>query len=317
MPRIFFALVGALVLSVVTGPTSLAGANAASASAPLVGAASTDWAWLDRAVGPLQIYRSFDSGFHYATWQQTPAYQLHPNAPMVDYSTEVAPEHLITPGDPMIAEMKTFIASTPRNAILSNLHEPDHSFPGRFTAAQYRASILRYAGWVRAQNAADGGTRMTSVILMDVTFGVYGTTTADQWWPTDARDGGHVDIIEGDMYALPHATNTTAAPAGYTDGVKWRTAAYTLDPLRKFAQANKTPWAVAELGYLEDVSDPNHKAAELAAAVAYARAWGAHHVNYFDAAGRRGNWRLRYASPVGTQSETSRAALAWRSLAGN
>ena len=52
------------------------------------------------------------------------------------------------------------------------------------------------------------GTRMTALILMRITFTGYGTTTASDWWPTDARDGGHVDVIEGDMYEFPHATNT-------------------------------------------------------------------------------------------------------------
>ena len=36
-----------------------------------VGATSRDWPWFDRAVGPTQIYRNFDHGFHYATWTAT------------------------------------------------------------------------------------------------------------------------------------------------------------------------------------------------------------------------------------------------------
>jgi hypothetical protein len=158
------------------------------------------------------------------------------------------------------------------------------------------------------------GTRMTALILMRITFTGYGTTMASDWWPTDARDGGHVDVIEGDMYEFPHATNTDGIPPGYTDGVKWMSASKLLSPLYNFAVANRTPWAVAELGILEDVNDPNRRANELSNAVTYARNNGALHICYFDRKGPRADWRLRWSTPPGTTSMQSAAAVMWKSL---
>jgi hypothetical protein len=48
--------------------------------------------------------------------------------------------------------------------------------------------------------------------------------------------------------------------------------------------------------------------------VSYAKSHGADHISYFDNAGPRANWRLRYSTPVGTTSSTSNATLMWKSL---
>lgn len=291
--------------------------GAAATPTTLVGASSSDWAWFDQAVGPVQIYRVFDGGFHFATWQATNAYRQHPQATAFDYSIRVLPQRLTTPSDPVNAQIRSFLATTPKNLIITNWHEPDetYTYDRQFTPAQYRAGLLALARMVRAQNAADGGTRRVSVILMDITFSGTWDTQVSDWWPTDARDGAHVDLIEGDMYEWPHNTNTACCPAGYTDGVNWRKAATLLSPLSTWAAAHSTPWAVAELGVLEDIHDPARRASELSAAVSFAKAHGADHISYFDNAGPRANWRLRYSTPVGTTSMTSRAALMWRSLA--
>lgn len=295
-------------------PARAAGTPAATAPATLVGASSPDWDWLDDAVGPAEIYRAFDSGgFHFATWTETVAYQKHPNATAFDYSFDVLPQRLTNPADPINGQIRDFLATTPKNLIITNSHEPDTN-KGLFTPAQYRASILALAAMVRDQNARDGGTRKTSVILMAITFTGAGTTTANDWWPTDARDGGHVDLIEADVYQWPHATNTPGVPPGYTDGVKWRSASTLLTPLRDFARAHGTPWAVAELGILEDVNNPGRRAAELKDAVAFARANGALHICYFDNKGPRADWKLRWTSPPGSTSKQSAAVTMWRSL---
>ncbi len=308
-----------LALALLVAPLGLRGSlTRASATLPMpVGAAAHDWTWFDSAVGPLPIYRIFDAGgFHYDTWQQTPAYQKHPNAPAFDYSFDILPQRLTDPTDPINAKIRSFLATTPKNLIITDYHEPDHASgaDGLFTPAQFRAGILALASMVRAQNALDGGTRMTSVILMTITFAGNWSTSPSDWWPSDARDGGHVDLIEGDMYEWPHATNTAGVPPGYTDGIKWRSAAKFLGPLHTFAVAQHTPWAIAELGILEDVHDPMRRANELAAAVSWARTNGALHVCYFDNVGPHADWRLRWGSPVGTASPTSNAAVMWKSL---
>jgi hypothetical protein len=315
-----FAALTATALVALFAATSGSGAGAATVAAAtpgttLVGAASSDWTWLDQAVGRLQIYRDFDvNGFHYARWQDTPAYLRHPSATANDYSFDVLPQRLSDTTDPINDAIRAFLATTPTNLIITDYHEPDNVFGGRFTDAQFRAGIVALAGMVRAQNAVDGGTRRTSVVLMGNTLGGYGRTTPDQWWPNDARDGGHADIIEVDVYGFPHNTNTPGVPPGYTDGIHWRTAKAMLNPTRGFAVAHNTRWAVAEIGFLEDINNPNHRAQTMADAVAYATANGADHINYFDCKGPRADWRLRYASPVGTQSMTSNAAVEWKFL---
>jgi hypothetical protein len=292
------------------------GQPAGAAPVTKIGAHGQNWAAFDAAVGPVQIYRDFDQGFSYARWQDTAAYRAHPNAPANDYSFHVLPQRLTDPADTINANIKSFLATTPKNIVITNFHEPDYDIKyfNRFTPAQFRGGILALARMVRAQNALDGGTRRTSVILMDVSFNGYWPWPASDWWPTDARDGGHVDLIAGDIYALPHATNTACCPPGYTDGVNWQQPSYMLSFLRQFAVNNATPWAISELGYLEDVHDPLRKAKALSDAVAYAKANGAQHISYFDSAGPRADWRLRYSTPVGTTSSTSNATLRWKSL---
>jgi hypothetical protein len=282
----------------------------------LIGAASNDWTWLDQAVGPVQIYRVFDGGFHFNTWQATNAYKQHPGATAFDYSIHLLPQRLTDPTDPINAKIRSFLATTPKNLIITNWHEPDYTYQyqRQFTPAQYRAGLVALASMVRAQNAIDGGTRRVSLILMAITYQGNWSTTASDWWPTDARDGGHIDLVEGDMYELPHNTRTACCPAGYTDGINWRSGGAVIAPLYNFAAANNAQWAVAELGVLEDIHQPMRKANELANAVAYAKSHGADHISYFDVAGPRADWRLRYASPVGTTSQNSNAAVMWKSL---
>jgi hypothetical protein len=300
--------------------TSVASAGRArAATGPLIGAASGDWSWLDANVGPVQVYRDYDiGGFHYPTWQDTAAYRRHPGAQANDYSFEIPPLQLVDPASGWRARVASFLATTPRNITVTNFHEPDDPprYGGGFTPAQYRAAIVVLAGLVRAQNAVDGGTRRTSVILMNITFGTYGRYVATDFWPTDARDGGHADIISVDAYALPHATNTPGVPAGYTDGVNWRKPAALLTNVYTFVSQRSIAWSISELGYLEDIHDPWHKTNTIRDVVAWAGARGAKHVSYFDGRGPRADWRLRYNQPpIPSTSPTSKAATMWRSLA--
>ncbi|WP_404348632.1 hypothetical protein LG324_13395 [Phycicoccus jejuensis] len=279
----------------------------------LLGAASSSWPWFDAAVGPVDMYREFDSGFGYARWQDTPAHRAHPGA-RFEYSFRVLPQRLSTPSDPVVEQVRAFVATTPKDIVLTVYHEPENYGAGLFDAAQYRAGLLALKRIVDEQDAADGGQRMVALVLMNITFKGMWSSTPDDWWPTDARDGGHVDLVSADVYALPHATQTACCPAGYTDGVDWRRPEYLMSFVRDFAARHGTPWSVSELGYLEDVRDPPRKSRALRDAVAYAAANGAHHVNVFDSKGDRADWRLRWGSPVGTASSTSTATLTWRDL---
>jgi hypothetical protein len=297
------------------GPVGPAGA----ATSALIGGVAADWTWFDANVGPVQVYRDYDiGGFHYPTWQETAAYRRHPTAQANDYSFEIPPTQLVDPSTGWQTKVAAFLATTPRNITVTNFHEPDDPsrYGGTFTPAQYRAAIVVLAGLVRAQNALDGGTRRTSVILMNITFGTYGRFVATDFWPTDTRDGGHADIISVDAYALPHATNTAGVPIGYTDGVSWRKPAGLLTNVYTFVSQRSIPWSISELGYLEDVHDPWHKANTIRDVVTWAGARGAKHVSYFDGKGPRADWRLRYDQPpIPSTSATSKAATMWRSLA--
>jgi hypothetical protein len=283
----------------------------------LIGGVSSDWPWFDQNVGPVQIYRTFDTGgFHFTRWQDTLAVQRHPSPQVAhDYSFEILPQQLADPNSGWQQKVADFLATTPLNLQVTNFHEPDNKYQGRFTKPQFRAGIVALSKLVRAQNARDGGNRRTSVILMNITFKPWGTSTADDWWPTDARDGGHADIISVDAYARPHATNTPGYPAGYTDGVFWLAPQKLLNEVYTFAASRGIMWSISELGYLEDVHDPMRKATTIRDVVAWAKAHGARHVSYFDAKGPRADWRLRHNQPpIPSTSVTSNASQMWKSL---
>ncbi len=258
-----------------------------------VGATSRDWTWFDAAVGPTQIYRNFDAGFHYATWTQTKAYTLHPDAPRYDYSFNLPPAEVLAGA--WDARLRTFVASTPGNTILSIWHEPEQEIEkGLFTAQQFRDMMVRFNALVDAQNALDGGTRLVSVVLMVSTFTGFKGRNPNTYWPGNAG----ADLIAVDAYGSPSGTKTAAAPAGYTDGRRWKTAGLLLSPVYAFSVVKGTRWGVSEFGYLVDVNGPTRKAQTITDGVAYARANDAVMFEYFDSFGSRADWRLRYQNPA-------------------
>jgi hypothetical protein len=288
-----------------TAAWAVAGCPATAApKGPLLGGWSADYAWYDATIGPATIYRTYDTAFSFPTWQQTDAYVEH-GAAREDYSFQLPPAGVAA--GTYDAQLSAFLATTPPNLIITNYHEPEQEIAnGDFTAAQFRASLVRLAQLVRAQNAADGGTRMVSLILMyDTVYGFKGRNPMDYWPGQDPSGRNWVDVVSFDTYALPHNTETACCPQGYTDGVKWQTAKYLLDPSIAFARSVGSPWMISEFAFLEDVTDPNHKANAIKDFVAYAAANGALAVEYWDAQGGRADWRLRYSSA---------ATAAWRTL---
>jgi hypothetical protein len=303
------------VLPLTSSLVAPAPASASPTSVTKVGAWSRDWKWFDQAVGPVDVYRGYDAGFNFSTWQQTVAYRAHPAARQNDYSFQLPPAAVAAGTHD--AALRAFIASTPKNIVLTNHHEPEQEIDaGQFTFAQFRRANARLNMLVDEQNAQDGGTRRVSVILMISTFTGYKGRSAENYWPTVAKgDGGHVDVISADVYNAPHATNTPGVPAGYTDGVNWKTTTRLMSPVLTFARGHATPWAVSELGFLEDVNNAGRKAQALRDAVAYAKANGALWISVWDSRGSRADWQLRYASPpVPSTSLTSNAAQAWKAL---
>lgn len=333
--------VAACVTSMIAAGSFSRSAQAAT-SGTLVGAYSRDWSWFDANVGPMQVYRGYDTGFHFATWGQTDAATVHPQDPahptfVNDYSFNLPPDKVADGSDD--AQLTKFIGTTPTNAVLTNYHEPEQEIDaGQFTFQQFQNSITHLAYLVHQQNVLDQGTRRVSVILMVESFSGFKNRWAINYWPTAlptvTNPTSHLpvgedfpDVISADAYALPHATNTAGVPSGYTDGARWKTAATLLSPVLTFANAHHTHWAVSELGYLEDKTSPMHKANEITAALAYATAGKvtstatpnpALYLEYWDSRGRRADWELRFNNPpVPSTSGNSNAAVTWRHLAGN
>ena len=313
-----------VLLGVLVAPT---GAGASPTSVTKIGAWSQygSWTAFDQGAGLMDVYRGYDSGFRYPTWQQIPAGHRKTGNPgsFNDYSFQIPPAQLITGS--WDERLRTFLASTPRNVVLTNHHEPEQEIDaGQFTFAQFRAAQARLNRLVDEQNARDGGTRKVSVILMISTFTGFEGRNAENYWPTAAKgDGGTVDLISADVYAAPHGTGTTV-PMGYTTGTNWKTAATLVRPVLSFAQSHRTDWAISELGILEDVNNANRRAQLMRDVVAYARAgrlsatsvyrpalW----VSYWNSRGGRADWGLRFQHPVPSESTGSLAFQTWRDIA--
>src|SRR3954451_1800202 len=114
-----FTLAALVLLGVLVTPSA---ASASATSVTKIGAWSRDWTWFDANVGPVDVYRGYDGGFHYATWQQVPRSLAHPGG-MNDYSFQLPPADVASGADDAI--LTTFIASTPKNIVLTNHHEPE------------------------------------------------------------------------------------------------------------------------------------------------------------------------------------------------
>jgi hypothetical protein len=322
-------LIAALVLLATLVTPSTAGASPTSVTK--IGAWSQfgSWTAFNAGAGQMDVYRGYDNGFNYATWAQVPAghrYRGPQNLASVinDYSFQIPPAQLAgsTVWDDRLA---AFIASTPKNVVLTNQHEPEQEIAaGHFTAAQFRAAQVKLNRMVDAQNARDGGTRKVSVILMISTFTGFKGRVVTDYWPTLARDGGVVDLISADVYNAPHATGTAGVPLGYTDGVNWKTAAGLVRPVLTFAKKNGVDWAISELGILEDVNNPMHKSQTMREVVDIARSgrtgtltWRpALWVSYWNSKGGRADWGLRFDNPpVPSETTSSNAYQTWRAIA--
>lgn len=296
------------------GPsTSAAPTGGAPGLKPLLGGWSKAWPWYRANIGPVDIYRYYDSGWHFDTYQQNTAHAARAANAVSDYSFKLPPVEVAAGLHD--ARLRTFIASTPKTIILTNHHEPEEEIErGDYTAAEFRAAIARLNQLVDVQNVLDGGTRRVSVVLMGGTFTGLRQRNPANYWPKDpVTDLNQADLIAVDAFAVPYATNTSGVPAGYTNGVQWKQPAALLAPVVRFASENLTAWGVSEFGYLEDVNNPTRKAQAITDAIAYARANGAVMFEYFDSIGPRGDWQLRYNNPpVPSTNNKSNAVRAWK-----
>jgi len=255
---------------------------ASAASATLVGGWSNDQAWFNANIGQLEVYRGYSPGFE-SSWSQT-SYAGRPG--VVDYSFNMAPSSVAGAS----SQIRAFVATTPKNLIINYFHEPEVSV----SPESFRAATRIVADIVHAQNRSDGGARRYEVILMGYTFRSNSGRNPMDWWPgRDASGKNYADIISEDVYSDPQGSNTHS---GYTNGVNWRTSAQLMDPIISFAANVGAQWSVSELGFLEDSTDPGHKARAITDAVNYAIAHRAVAVEYWDSIGRRGDWRLRHSS---------------------
>jgi hypothetical protein len=271
-------------------------AAAAAHPKPLIGGYSSDTSWYDSTIGAATIYRQYDtSGFHFTTWQAS-YMSTRAGSAATDLSLAIPPAQLASGS--YDARLWTFIRTTPKDLIVTNFHEPEDNIEaGQFTAAQYRAAIARLATIVHGVNKEDGGNRRVSTILMVDTLNGFKGRNPQNYWPGyDSTGKPYVDVLSFDTYAWPHATNTPGVPAGYTDGVNWLTSAQLLDPVIAYAASQHVRWMVSEFGFLEDIHNPAHKGNAIIDFVNYARLHDAVAVEYWDNAGRRADWHLRFSS---------------------
>ena len=113
-------------------------------------------------------------------------------------------------------------------------------------------------------------------------------------------------------------------PLGYTTGINWKTPAGLVRPVLTFAGQNNTDWAISELGLLEDVNNPTHKATDMRGVVDIARsgrigtaraAAGPLGV-VLELRGGRADWGLRFNNPpVPSETTNSTGYQAWRAIA--
>jgi len=254
--------------------------TASAASATMVGAATADRDWLSAHVGPLESYRVYSPTLP-TTWSSG----LSRPGP-VDYSFNLDPKAVPNSRE----RIASFVATTPKNLIIAYWHEPEVEI----SAADFRSATRIVADIVHAQNRADGGNRRVEMILMGWTFRSNSGRDPMDWWP--GRDGAgrnYVDIVSVDVYSDPQGSNTAN---GYTNGVNWRSASQLFDSTIAFAAKVGARWSVSEFGYLEDSTDPGHKAQAITKAIDYAIAHNAVAVQYWDSVGRRGDWRLRHST---------------------
>lgn len=255
--------------------------NTASAGSPtMVGAATADRAWLDANVGPLESYRVYSPTLP-SKWTSG----LSRPGP-VDYSFNLDPKAVPNSR----GKIESFVATTPKNLRIAYWHEPEVEI----SPADFRSATRIVADIVHAQNRADGGTRRVQMILMGWTYRKGDGRDPMDWWPgRDSAGRNYVDIVSVDVYSDPQGPNTYN---GYTNGVNWRSAAQLFDPTIEFAAKVGARWSVSEFGYLEDSTDPGHKAQAITKAIDYAIARNAVAVQYWDSVGRRGDWRLRHST---------------------
>ena len=252
----------------------------------MVGGWSNDMTWYTNHIGKVNIYRGYTPGFKTA-WSKT-GYASRPG--VVDYSFNMAPGSV----SGNRAEIKAFVATTPKNLIIDYFHEPEVSV----TPSSFRAAARIVANIVHAQNRADGGHRRYEVILMGWTFRSNSGRNPMDWWPgRDASGKNYADIISEDVYSDPKGPDVHN---GYTNGVNWRTSAQLFDPVINFAAKVGAQWSVSEFGFLEDSTSPGHKARAIADAVAYATSHHAVAAEYWDSIGRRADWRLRHSTSATT-----------------
>src|SRR4051812_39793147 len=102
-----------VVAGLLVAPTA---ASASATSTTKIGAWSKDWGWFDQAIGPVDVYRGYDSGFNYPTWQDVPRPIGHPGG-MNDYSFTLPPADVAAGAKDSV--LRTFIASTPKNIVLT------------------------------------------------------------------------------------------------------------------------------------------------------------------------------------------------------
>jgi hypothetical protein len=255
-------------------------------------------AFLEGAVGPLEIRRVYDSGFLLDFMVRAGA-DVGVRATHYSFKPDLA---ALAAGS-LDADVLTLLNSIPvgHQTLLTIWHEPEDNFTTDEQKATYRAAWQRFADLVHGTGRPE---LTTSWVMMSYSWWTSSGRDPMDWYPGDEYiDSVGIDTynegsLRGDRWdspgrgvGLPFAGDT-AVPGGYVyeGAIRW-------------AQARGLPWGIAEFGSLENVNHIDSTWAKVdekwrwihRAVKFYARN-GASYIEYFHCGPYRGPWWLDSSS---------------------
>jgi hypothetical protein len=244
----------------------------------LVGAAASDSEAFDALnvqAGPWTVRRSYNAGAIPATWADSAA---GPDVGRCASVWSAKPEPIAMAAGTLDTAVRSFLQSIPdsHTAFVTVWHEPDVKIKQQtepYTAAQYRAALVRFCALVREVAKPHV---YTALIVSDYCWinPVAGALITDLWPGNDTTGRPYVDVLAQDGYG------NASAPAGEAMWGQGRAA----------AAAFGVSWGIGEVGFASDVTSGTSAAtwmqtqADYAATHSAARHSGAAFLCWFNSA---------------------------------
>ena len=197
------------------------------------------WTAFDQGAGQMDVYRGYDNGFRYATWQQIPSGQRYRGpqnlaSVMNDYSFRIPPAQLAAGALGRPAAHLHRLHAAQRGADATTTSRSRRSRPASSPSPSSARPSSGSNRLVDAQNADRRRHPQGVGHPDDLDLHRLPGPERQQLLAHLARDGGTVDLISADVYNAPHGTGT-AVPLGYTTGINWKTPAGLVRPVLTFA----------------------------------------------------------------------------------